>query len=944
MTGFLNNNQGWWGFLALLVPLVPYLWRLGRTVRTARLSDQERWRLLVTTMRNDRSLVLRQRRDEFQLPIRAEDANGVALAEPAADLFALLTAGRCVEVVGEAGAGKSYLAVEVRRTGLAVADPARVVDIVSARDWHTPRWIWRTGTVRAAELANWASRVLRRRYPHFRRSDLRHLIDDGRIVLAVDGLDEVNGKDADSLWQAIVGHASRLPVLALRRWGGGPSTVTAERLTFYEFARHTLRPLRERDVADLLRQRFTWFDQLAEARRPHLLRQALTNPLLLHIAVQVWSPTTPPREVLTSTDPRFVLWSAFLRERVGGSALSRHDPRLRRVLETIALSAESSASRLSEVNYHTRVRRVTIVLLALIVLPLGWMAGWPSIALVAVFSASIGLHPFPSRRLFGIPLPWFVQSSFVGQMVVALAATVVGYAIALPVTRAVRAMMDVIASTDLDPITALNQYGGLIFETWWSYLPSVFVLEWDFWTGYMVATGLLLLALSRQMDLAEFDDDAANFLPGWSLLPFADRAWSRLALLAVFVGFFGISNPSVDAWCVLLLATLLYKLVNLVFFAVRMRSVQCLSPRLLRGLDELGVLYAHGSRFRLVHQEIADNIALNLLQDEKDATRLAKTIPHYRGWKLVNGSTRHQDAERLWPLMRQLVRQYPQDRFLGGQACLMSLFGIGDPVTALQSVRRHRRSSNAAHLAEVYWSLRDVPRARAMFDRTVRRFPASVFVLHKATRLLVLQGELDAALRMLRDAENHVDSEDQWYCRTRAAVLMSKATPGARATTESDAALAKLLSLAEPDNLMRAMAELELARRWSEEYGEHQRALGLLRRHEATWSRRNGILWARIAQVHLRLGNDRLSLRYVTRIMDDLTWDEDPDHQLESAIVAANATGDRLATEIAERLIRYGWPQDARLLGIADDMRRLGGQRTVRPETDPNETASTGAP
>ncbi|MEV4313938.1 hypothetical protein [Actinocrispum sp. NPDC049592] len=940
MTGFLNNNQGWWGFLALLVPFLPYLWRIGRTVRTARLSDQDRWRLLITTMRNDRSLVLRQRREQFQLPIRVVDAGNTALSEPATDLFALLKAGRCVEVVGDAGAGKSYLAVEVRRAALAVTEPDRVVDIVSAREWRKPRWTWLPDSGEATELASWASRALRRRYPHFRRSDLRRLIDEGRIVLAVDGLDEVDSDGAESLWQAIVGHASRLPVLVLRRSGGALSAVTAERLSFYGFARHTMRPLRERDVADLLRRRFTWFDRLAEAQRPHLIRQILTNPLLLHIAVQVWSPITPPQEVLTSTDPKFELWSAFLHERVGGSALSRHDPRLRRLLEAIALSTGSWASRLSDVNYNIRVRPLTIGLLALIALPVGWLVRWPDLAVIAVICASTGLSSHARSRVFGIPLPSFVRRSPSGLIVAALIGTVAGYVLALLAIRAVWLFVDLVAQLGPDPVAVLDEYGDLVVSAWWSSLPWVFDVQLVPFQIAALIVALTLLAVGSLLQSEGSGDDATIYLPGWGRLPFADRLWPRLVLIALLVLAFGLDYAPVFAFCVLLLAGVLYRVINLVFFAVRIRSVHCLSRRLLRGLDELGVLYADGARFRLVHQEIADNVARELLRDEKDMIRLARTVPYERGWDIVDASTRHQDVAWVRPLVQRLVRQYPQDEGLASQACLLLLYGIGDPAAAMEPVRRQQSDIGGAYLAEVYWSLRDMPRARALLDRTVRRFPANVFVLHQAASFLVFQNEMDAALRLLREAQTRVDDDTRWYFRTLAAVLVSAHDPAAGQAPET--ALAELQSLAEPGNPYHEMAELELARRWSEQFDEHQRALALLRPLEGIDSRSDAIVWSRMAEVHLRLGNDQLAFRYANRIMDELTWDLDLDHQLEAATVAAGATGDELAAQIADRLIGYGWPQPPRLHTIAADMRSLRARRVSPPESD--QAATTGAP
>ncbi|SEF33208.1 hypothetical protein SAMN05421837_106648 [Amycolatopsis pretoriensis] len=954
MNGFLNNNQGWWGFLALLVPFVPYLWQVGRTLRTARLSDRERWRLLITTMRNDRSLVLRQRRDEFQLPIRMVDASDDALAEPASELLAMLTAGRCAEVVGDAGAGKSYLAVEVRRTGLAAGDePACVVDLVSARDWHPRRWRRHSEAARARDLAVWASRVLHRRYPQFRRSNLRQLVDEGRIMLAVDGFDEVDSEGADSLWQAIIAHASRLPVLVLRRPGSALSAVTAERLSFYEFGQYTLRPLRERDVAKLLRERFTWFDQLAEARRPHLLRQVLTNPLLLHIALQVCSRTEVPRQILDSADPRAALWSVFLRDRLDGSALARHDPRLSRVLEAVALSSSSSTGRLSEVNHDIRVRRTTIVLVTLTALSIGWYVGSPAMALTTAVSIAAGLNPYRPLRVFGIPLPWFVQRSEVGQICVSLLGTVITYAVFLHLTRAVGMFTEIVAMFDNDPIVALYRHGGSIMDSFWVNVSLVVPTEWNYrdfiWLGLM----LQVVSIGRVISLFDTKADAAHALPFWSALPFADKLWARPVLVVILVLALGLDNQFVLIMVLFLLATMVYRAVDLLFFAVRIRSVRCLSPRLLRGLDELGVIYAEGNRFRLVHLEIADRIALDLVRDDRRVGRLVRTIPGHRGPDIVDAALGHRDAARSRPLTQQLARQYPRDLQLASQACLLLLYGIGDPRAAFRAVKRQRMTTNAAHLAEVYWSLRDVRRSRVLLDRIVRRYPTDIFVLHKACRILVSDGEPEAALELLRKAESLTDGPDRWYCQSKAVVLRSEwetanvdanGSSGEVVRAETDTILAELDSLSGVENPMHHLAELELARRWSERYGEHRRALELLRRLERVEGFAGGIICARMAQLYLRLGDDQFAARYVGRIMDELDWDEDTESQLEAAVVASSATGDRRAEAIVNRLMSYGWSLSVRLSRIATEMQALRARQSAveeaavsRPVPDPAE-------
>ena len=732
----------------------------------------------------------------------------------------------------------------------------------------------------------------------------------------------------DSLWKAIIRHATQRPVLVLRRSDSLVSSTIAERLRFYEFSQFEVRPLSEVAVARFLRERFTWYDSLSNAVRPDILRRMLTNPLQLHIAAETWSRDEPPSEVLEAADPSEALWTRFVRDKLNHSAIGQASPWLRRTAQALALSAPSTTTTLTQAFHDPRIRPITILVLCVIGLPLGWWMDLWTVTVVVITLVGIAarLSAYVPSRLFLVPIGRLAERQ-VGHLVV----TAVLYGFAFMVIWPVMvALWLITASVSVAVDTAdlgIWSTVGYAFDIWWYNLfRNDFVAVLDFVTlGW-----IWILTYLNFLNLSTPQDDFVKRAYGWAFFPFRHHLWLRVLIVGVLL----LVGVSLDNWVCLalgliVLATVVHETVRFLMFAVYCGSVRGTMRGTLRDLEVLGLVYQDRDRFRFVHAEVADNIAIEALRPPETCLENAKKLSADRGASLLERRCQYSDVSWMTPVVRDLMAHHPSSAQLLSIGSLYLTYAVPDPPAVVSMLRRyvHRwgHTTLEVHLAEAYQFAGDLDRADQIMTDTVRRNPDDFWVVRRGVSMAVALDDVDRGVRLLQD-------------------FLQKATGAKRAEVRMELVLLQLRTgrMAEDQALEQLTAlsaghlwffpTLEIARLHSELEGDHDRAIGLLDGLGRDF--RDSIVSARLAQTHLRAGNHDQVVRHLVQAARELSWLDWPHLQLESAVTVAAATGSPLATEVRDRLTRHGWRIDPRLAAVAERFRGMGAAEPTGVDDD----------
>lgn len=284
MWDWVDQGAALWGFLALPLAVllaVPGIVELYVTARDWSRSTSDLHASLRETKGRVRGDGLQSRaigsHNSFEAIVQIDD-------QPRAsdDVYRRLAEGASVVLVGEAGAGKSEMLEELHRLSYRApegpADP--LIEVVSLASL-VPR-------DRHADVRAGAARVIADRYRLSRRA-VNQLLAEARIVLAFDGLDEVEAAQRHDVTRQLAEESRRVPILVSTRLvtvgaADGINTGSApDILEAAGFQRADLQPLRWSSVEWALARRQA---PVPLATDPGAAQ--LQNPLLLQIALFLW--------------------------------------------------------------------------------------------------------------------------------------------------------------------------------------------------------------------------------------------------------------------------------------------------------------------------------------------------------------------------------------------------------------------------------------------------------------------------------------------------------------------------------------------------------------------------------------------------------------------------------------------------------------------------------
>lgn len=931
---FFENNTGLWGFLALLVACI---FEVLRRRRTAGQLGHAQWATLVDAVSRlvdgELNQVVASQSERLtvgqELPVRVQTAAGQLLTPAPQALYELMSSGKVIRVIGATGSGKSVLGLLVARYAVDRArsvEGSPLVHVIDASLWRDPgllrrgwsRWIHSTDS-----FEDWMAHQCSRHYRQFGRH-MRKLLSDRRLMLCLDGLDEVPVPERTSLERALRIHMSTRPgysllVLSRSSIDDRATAVRLEGAESYELLpleRETVRPLLEDGGLDEI---------VRNARQPYAVRALLANPLYLAIVVQARPPGSSTKTLLESERPREDLLRHYLDDVLASAAVRAGDPQsTERVAQLMALASRGTRTvRVRDLLRHPLAARVTTAIWALVLLSWGWLIGSISLALVLTTAIAHGVRPLDWGVLNRLRRRRFYNRPFGSITFLAL---VYG------------ALWQVLHTTVITTKAAFDSAYGVLaapsFDVWWRTIgePNV--------TGSVrminaipaISIGVCCASLSM-MELETMDarSDVRSALRALGGGRVADSVVARCCVTAGVVGLASI-YPSVTLLSLgrhrvavslegLSVATAVVLLTPVVFEAVSAALVirrERLRPRAVRvcikALVSTGLLAKTDPGYRFAHGSFAEFLATKALASMTEPEALRRLAPD-EVIDLIDSRRRAEVTRWVKPMLANMARLYPHDESVAFTQGLF-LYRVQDDLGSAERTLRTMLTASPTSpgrvlLAEILTVSGRKPEADREWAVATQTQPSDFEPVQYAVRRDLRAGRVECAEKRLQRAADRFgmgvfrSGADQAICNVHFLELQSQFADDVLSRS-ARLELGRLVAAVDPQ--VRVRAVLELARVAIETEPDLARAKTLLQQ-EVLRGSNHALLLARLAVAEWLSFRDQDAVALARTAWDSLRWDNDPVEELETCVLVGVTchSHEALAEAAAMRLVRRGW-------------------------------------
>lgn len=887
-------------------------WQAIARLRSLRRLTTERVDLLRTRIAGkrdgdlSRSLVL-----DRPLPVSLRGAGLDGAPDPIAELYGLLERSRALRIVGAAGAGKSTLALSLVAHA---ADRqlqernAPLLEVVSLRDWKPQRvrraltrpLLGRRGR-RYEELVEWMATALNVEHPVFSPRHLAKLISDQRLIICLDGLDEVRAEHRATLEAALVSHArAGIPLLVLGRPGGNSETHALD-APLPGFDTVEMQPLRPEVVRKAIARNPGWRTLMHDARRPRVVGAMLRSPLLLSIALLTWRPDERPRALEESDHPQEALWNAYIERATSHRTTSVAAAReAERAAEWIALATRRRTSvdfRPSDACWHRIGAQATAFGCGALLMFYGWTHLCVSYMLVAWLAICCGLL-VPDRMMvtrFGRRIPFGTASGYAALVAVLAILT---FLLFIGVNM-VKSFAETPVATP-DGSEPLWRHLDLLGAWWHNF--GADRLRWSLQPLIMITA--LLPASIATYDLTSPHRDVVT-----GLVPRALKQTYSLRLLGIpliVVGF------ALDKWsCAILGVAFLAPLLCIGFsaFALRRDGEIAGAEAHCRALVEMGLLHRIGSRYRFRHDELSSTLARRALQRLGRADHLGALPSPFVALDVVDD--RMLPTVRAWtgPVLRQLSEAWPWSSSVAWHRCIYVYLAEGRSDAAEAILRPAYEASRSSGLRSQLAELVDTQGRLEEADRlwpNVRTDTAGGFVmLNKLVRSRLRRGDVPAALAMLERAVAQAKRDNAVWAEVLLCELRCR-FGDVRAQNDGFTGLERLAARTAGE--LRERAVLELARVHVEVRGDRLRARALLDA-QAAGGAPTALLCARYALLEAADDDARGAAAWIGEAFDSWCWDCDPTHTLEllAIVMLLQEAPAPIVSAQLDSMLRQGW-------------------------------------
>jgi hypothetical protein len=903
---FLNDNGGLWTAATLVAMLALAVGEAIFTMRSrpAVLESAQKRGLLVNAIRRRRvELDLESRLVLGRLlEVELRDSAAGANSSPG-ELYDSLAAGGQVFVTGEAGAGKSVLALTLVAHSLdrTREEPeSRLVETIPLREWRGQ--VLRRNDWKA--LIRWMAGLLADAYPPLGSKHFVHLLEVQQLIPVLDGLDEVPERRRESLMRCLRSYLEAgmpLVVLSRDREVPLPRSKSDSEAPTPSFSMLELQPL-DKSALAMLPNAPAWNDLVTTSPQPHRVAHLLGNPLTLSVLV-TGGGSEPAQALAAAEDPEDAVWERFFDAALGVEEPTR--PRsLRRVAGLTALLARQrnqAMFRAGDLYATSSAFTPTLVLCTLLITLVCWgpkLAGANSLAILIL---ALGLtqweKSWPTRIARRVTRRWWGTAENAVAVLVIL--------LMIPATMLAGSVGESFLRLVVIPaVREGHLFTGVAASApdWWRAhaQPAFSVGSWRPVEWFSLMPLVLVVAL---VDLT------APQTVEWTLPTGVPRAAPPVAAATLIVCALLFAQPLVVAaatGATIMAAPFAYMGFSYAFLVLRKEIAPGGLDQTCRALATAGVLHLRERHYRFRHEELSKRLAAEAAARLADAGSIDRLARPECMTHLIDARIRRDVMERNRRLAGDLLSYCPHYEFALTMKTLHLFYGELRPHEALPElearVKRFPKCIARVHIAEILDAEGKPVEAEPIWRDVVADYP---WLELKWIRRQTMWGAaadamaaLEARIRELPPGTPAIEHVILAELRCR----FGTADEVQQATEE----LEELRHATHPYLAQRAT--LELARVYAETSHEPDRAAELL---EPIIDRGvpDSVKFARFAQLKAASAESGAAEQLGREALELVTWREDPSHQLEALMTAA-ATVPELTLQANARvraLLKFGW-------------------------------------